>query len=230
MKAYFVRGAHTWETNMNITVSPICAFMHEGLVRREGTSDEAMPARYDDSARPPLHIVHNVHRMPEAYLNYFILIASQRIRNELEPFPNMRSQKVAIDKLFDVPWQDGDCGLVKLIPPTVPFERFAQQVEAVDGTPSQLVGHYYEIIVCEYSDTRASAFPETRRITADQVGPDFFEEDVEPFTVRLSPELLDCYPILYHLDGCHILSERVYAILGPHLRPPYYCVESVDVF
>jgi len=160
-----------------------------------------------------------------------IIVVAQRVRDSLAHLPSITFQQVIFDKLFDLPWEDGDESVTRYqFPNDDMFEKFIESTAPVRGDPEELVGRYYEIIPTWYLPKKMPDLPPGREVTAKDIDrKEFFNEDVEPFSITLSEELLLRYPIMYHLDGCYVLSEAAWAVLGPHLTPPYCQSASVEV-
>lgn len=225
VKAYFVRRSLSNETGLSLATWPLCRFMLGGLaVRHEGEYRTTIGILGLEGLCP-LHIIRNTYRMPQIWNSrHGHLIISEDLKRQLDGMPNIEYQQVVFDKLFNVPWQDGDEALIDMFhPKDDTYEMFCKSAPPVDGPPEDVVGKHYEVILAFYDpDMAEQPFPRGKIHAASDIKEGFFEEDVAPFSIALSEQLFEQYPLFYHAEGCYVMNERVHAILSPHLSSTYY--------
>src|SRR5262249_11528551 len=81
---------------------------------------------------------------------------------------------------------------------------------------------YFEVLVPHLPSVRSRGESYTSVVAV-------FDRGVAPrkVQVRLNGRLLETYPILWR--GAHVLNERAFAILGPHLDGDYFAWREVAV-
>ncbi len=230
MKVYFTREVSATETTLSSQTWTPSLFMLEGLAVRRGEEYPCSVNILGHKRLSPLRIVRNIYRIPELWFVEGNMVVSDNLKQQIEGMPHIEFQKVTFDKLFNVPWQDGGEALAKMLHPgDTGFEGFVQSAVPIDGPPEEVVGEYHEVILATYEDRAVPReWPGGEKVIASDVAMGFFNEYVEPFELGVSSELLKQYPLFYHPDGCHVMSEDIYRVFGAHLVPLYYRMAALD--
>ena len=209
-------------------ISPFHAAMFHGTFYRGGQGNA--PARLGAGPIEPAMLVKNVHHIGDCFspMNFVI---SKKVRGRLGTRPNIEFVQVGYQKLFDYPYEKHDLSFYdRMAELDVLDDDLDEAIEGlIESQPNNLslaerVGSHYEVVHWRHQDV-FEKFPEARPVPFEVP---FTLTHAAPFGGRLSPRMMNEYPLLWTEHGT-VIRHDVFEILEPFLDDDYYSWVSFEV-
>jgi hypothetical protein len=197
------------------------AHMFHGLAERDGKEWPRDPHIWANTeSASPLLIARTIHRVPEISEPGSHLVVSERLAGRLKDFQNIRLAPVVFKRLIDIEWDKGDMLWYEKWGSVDPRELLRAQPD-VDDFHKQ-IGSFFEVQTHRWKDIE-ERYPSAKEVIIDAETP----PSDEPETIRVSPEMLRDYPMLWW--GSIILNFEVFNILDASLDRDFFIVRKYEV-
>ncbi len=194
------------------------ADMFHGLVERGG-KEPPHDARVWANTEPPssLLISRTARRVPEISKPSSHLVVSQRLAEQLRPFPRIRLAPVVFKRLVDVDYEPDDMTWDEKWGDVDPLQLLRTLPDVPDF--HERIGHYFEVQTWRWRDV-IDKYPSAKEFTIEERTPPMEEASV----IRLSAELFQDHPLLCY--GDLLVSEDAFRILDKALDRVFFLVRE----
>jgi hypothetical protein len=195
--------------------------MFHGLAERGGKEyphDTSAWANSESSAS--LLISRTVRRIPEISRPSTHLVVSERLAERLRYVPNIRLAPVVFKRLVDVEWEKGDMSWPEKCGPVEPREL----LRTLPDIPEfhEQIGSFFEVQTYRLKDI-VDRYPSAKEVIIEKDTPPF----EEAAAVRLSPEMLTDYPMLWWYGI--IVNPEAFNVLDADLDRDFFIVRKYEV-